>query len=172
MTISDADGTAVSPRAIARGLLIGPILFRRWFATVVDLLVLMMIVIAPSPLLGAPLYDRTIVLWVALAVLYFPVTEGFWGRTLGKLLTGTVVVDRKGRPPGLLKASLRTLTRLIEVNPVLIGGIPAGLAVCLSKERQRIGDMWADTYVIPAGDLARARKADVQASNAVAQVFD
>ena len=97
------------------------------------------------------------------AIAYFPVSEGLWGRTVGKLVTGLVVVDSKGNRPGLLRATGRTVTRMIEVNPFLLGGLPAGLIVFASKRRQRLGDMLAGTYVIPKADLARLRSANQDA---------
>jgi uncharacterized RDD family membrane protein YckC len=56
---------------------------------------------------------------------------------------------------------VRTLFRLIEVNPILVGGIPAGIAVLMSAHKQRLGDMVASTYVL------RDRDAD-QLSRSVA----
>jgi uncharacterized RDD family membrane protein YckC len=38
--------------------------------------------------------------------------------------------------------------RIIEVNPLLFGGIPAGIAVILSRRKQRIGDLLAGTVVV------------------------
>jgi uncharacterized RDD family membrane protein YckC len=81
------------------------------------------------------------------------VLEGFWGRTPGKLIAGTIVVDAAGRPPGIWKAVLRTLARLFEVNPFLARGIPAGIVMLNSVTRRRVGDMWAKTYVVRIKDL-------------------
>ena len=41
------------------------------------------------------------------------------------------------------------------MNPFLIGGIPAAIAVMASNNRQRLGDMAAQTYVIPKKELGR-----------------
>ena len=153
---SEATGV-VTPADIARRLDIATILLRRWFGTLVDLLVLVALLFAPIPLLTPKAYDATILIWIGLVLLYFPLTEGIWGRTLGKLVSGTIVVNKDGRPPGILKAALRTLLRLVEVNPVLLGGIPAGVVVMLTKERQRVGDILAGTYVIPYKELARTK---------------
>lgn len=57
--------------------------------------------------------------------------------------------------------------RLVEVNPFLLGGIPAGIAVALSTYNQRLGDMLAGTYVVVTKKLA-----DKPPSPAVAAVFD
>ena len=131
-------------------------LLLRWLGSVIDLIALGVLVAAPFAIHavvpdyvhGNPAYVATIFIWVAAAILYFPVGEAFWGRTLGKLLTGLVIIDRAGRPPGFGKALLRTLLRLIEINPFLLGGIPAALAVLASQHRQRLGDMAASTFVV------------------------
>ena len=38
--------------------------------------------------------------------------------------------------------------RLLEVNPLLFGGLPAGIAILTSERKQRIGDMLAGTVVV------------------------
>jgi uncharacterized RDD family membrane protein YckC len=43
--------------------------------------------------------------------------------------------------------------RLIEVNPFLVGGLPAGLVLLLTRRRQRLGDLLAGTYVVRLRDL-------------------
>jgi uncharacterized RDD family membrane protein YckC len=146
---------AVTPMGIARKMSLGGILVRRWLGAWIDFVVLASLFLAPDYFLGNAIYQKTLYVWVALAVLYFPITEGLFGRTLGKLIAGTVVVNSKGKPPGLLKAFIRTLTRLLEVNPILFGGMPAANFVRRTQFRQRLGDVWADTYVIPAKDLKR-----------------
>jgi len=52
------------------------------------------------------------------------------------------------------------VTRLVEVNPLLLGGLPAGIAVAMSRRRQRLGDMLAGTYVVRRKDLAAIRRID------------
>lgn len=96
-------------------------------------------------------------IWLALALSYFIVPEWLWGRTLGKLITRTIIVNEKGDRPSLGQVLVRTLFRLFEVNPLLAGGVPAGIAAALSKRKQRLGDMAADTYVIRVRDLAKIK---------------
>jgi uncharacterized RDD family membrane protein YckC len=129
------------------------LLVRRWAGAWIDFVALALILIIPDGLLGNDLYQKTIVLWVAVLALYFPLTEGLTGRSLGKLATGTRVVAPDGTHPGLRKAAIRTLLRLIEVNPFLLGGIPAGIVALKSECHQRLGDMAADTYVVLNKDL-------------------
>nr|QQZ49185.1 hypothetical protein JKL49_18910 [Phenylobacterium glaciei] len=67
------------------------------------------------------------------------------------------MVDAQGQRPAIWRVIVRTLTRLIEANPFLLGGIPAGLIANFTKRRQRLGDLLAGTYVVPVKDLAEAR---------------
>ncbi|MEA2603950.1 MAG: hypothetical protein QOF89_4942 [Acidobacteriota bacterium] len=131
------------------------IVVRRWGATVIDFLVLIALLVLPYAVLGDDLYTKTMILWIALAAAYFPVLEGLTGFTLGKLTVRIKVVDAVGGLPGMKKALLRTLLRLVEVNPFLFGGIPAGVAVLVNKKRQRLGDMVAGTFVLKTSDLPR-----------------
>ncbi|MGO9326711.1 MAG: RDD family protein [Steroidobacteraceae bacterium] len=142
-----------SVEAIARRSRPGVMLALRWLGTVVDWLIFFGFLIVPDWLLGNERYQQTIWVWLGPIVLYYPVLEGFWGRTPGKLIAGTIVVDAAGRPPGIWKAVLRTLARLFEVNPFLAGGIPAGIVMLNSVTRRRVGDMWAKTYVVRNKDL-------------------
>lgn len=79
---------------------------------------------------------------------YFFVLESVWGSTLGKGLFGLRVARLDGKPVGLSEAWWRTLTRIFELNPLLLGAIPGGLTIVRSKHRQRLGDMIAGTVVV------------------------
>jgi uncharacterized RDD family membrane protein YckC len=125
----------------------------------VDFLVIGLLLMGPDYLLGNKAYRETLAIWLGIIVLYFLIGEGLWGRTLGKLLTGMVVLDKSGHAPGIWKSGLRTILRLIEVNPLLAGGTLAAIVVALSQRRQRIGDMLAQTYVVRVKDLTTPRPA-------------
>jgi uncharacterized RDD family membrane protein YckC len=79
--------------------------------------------------------------------LYFLVWEGLTGQTIGKLLSGLVVIQFDGRRINWRQALIRTVWRLVEVNPVF-GAIPAGIAAWLSPHHQRLGDAFAGTIVV------------------------
>ena len=133
------------------------LVFQRWAATVVDTFVFIALFVVLGVLFGGEGSWMLPVLAATVAA-YYVVLEGRWGATLGRLATRTRVVDRFGRPPGFGKAAIRTAFRLIEVNPLLMGGLPAGVAVGLSKTRQRLGDMAAGTYVLRTEDVRRVRE--------------
>ena len=79
---------------------------------------------------------------------YFFFSEALWSRTPGKYLQGLMVVDPSGGRCDWRRALLRTLLRLVEANPLLFGGLPAGLAILISKRNQRLGDLVAGTLVV------------------------
>jgi len=124
------------------------IVVRRWLGAWIDFIVLLSFLVVPDYVLGNATYRATLAIWLSLLAAYFPVTEMLFGKTVGKLVTRTCVVNEAGRRPSFLQALVRTLFRLIEVNPVLVGGLPAGIAVAASRGKQRLGDMAAGTYVL------------------------
>jgi uncharacterized RDD family membrane protein YckC len=124
------------------------IVVRRWLGAWIDFIVLLSFLLVPDYVLGNETYRATLAIWLSLLAAYFPVTEMLFGRTLGKLVTRTRVVNDAGSRPSFLQAIVRTLFRLIEVNPILVGGLPAGIAVIASRSKQRLGDMVAGTYVL------------------------
>lgn len=81
---------------------------------------------------------------------YFFLSEALWSRTPGKYLQGLVVVDPSGGRCGWRRALLRTLFRVVEANPLLLGGLPASAAILASERNQRLGDLAAGTLVVSA----------------------
>lgn len=81
-------------------------------------------------------------------LLYFFIFEMLWSRTPGKFLQGLVVRNIDGTRCSLKAHVIRTLARLLEANPILLGGIPAGIAIYASARKQRMGDSLAGTVVI------------------------
>jgi uncharacterized RDD family membrane protein YckC len=81
---------------------------------------------------------------------YFLVPEAIFGRTPGKFLMGLVVVQLDGGRCTWRQAAIRTAFRLLEVNPVLLGALPAAISIITSPRRQRIGDRFAGTLVVSA----------------------
>jgi uncharacterized RDD family membrane protein YckC len=79
---------------------------------------------------------------------YFVVLEALWSRTLGKFFQGLVVRKLDGSPCDWTAALIRGFLRVFEVNPLLFGGLPAGLVIIASERKQRIGDMLAGTVVV------------------------
>lgn len=118
---------------------------------IVDLLVsypLMLVLIALPELLGImALLEFNIrldgisrlVAWLIFLFAYYLVCEGVWQRTIGKLITGTHVVDTKGNRPAPTQIIMRTLIRYIPLEFIsyLDSPRPAGWH-----------DHWSDTRVV------------------------
>jgi len=79
---------------------------------------------------------------------YFVVMEALWSRTLGKLFQGLVVRKLDGSRCDWKASLIRSALRIVEVNPLLFAGLPAGLAIISSERKQRIGDQLAGTLVV------------------------
>ncbi len=131
------------------------ILIRRAIGAIVDYATLFSFHLVPSVVLGTELHQKTSLLWMSLCVAYFPLTEGLTGRSLGKVISRTRVVDKQCRVPGIVSSVVRTLFRVIEVNPLVAGGLPAAVVAALSKTNGRLGDIVAGTYVITEADFRR-----------------
>ena len=122
---------------------------RRVFAMAVDnLAALVLGALAGSNL---PVGDGQIRGFVAVLfylACYF-VQEGVWSTTIGKRLFGLTVRLLDGSPARWQASGVRTITRLLEVNPLVLGVLPGGLLVAFSKRHQRLGDILAGTVVVP-----------------------
>ena len=89
----------------------------------------------------------------SIALLYYNISEVIFARTIGKLLTKTVVVDAFGMPPSHQMIMVRSICRLIPFNSFsFIGIIPRGWHDSLSK-----------TYVVSITLLEEKRR-EVQSS--------
>jgi len=64
---------------------------------------------------------------------YFIVFEGLWSRTPGKYHQGLIVRRLDGTKAGWKEAFERGVLILFELNPIFLGGLPAGLAVIRTK---------------------------------------
>lgn len=91
---------------------------------------------------------------------YFIVLEAVWSRTFGKFFQGLIVRQLDGSPCTWKAASIRGAMRLVEVNPLLLGGLPAGLAIIASVRKQRLGDLLAGTIVVSHNLVWESNTAD------------
>ena len=101
-------------------------------------------------------------LWWGIAcgtsTLYALVMELLVQRTVGKLLMGTRVLSERGTAPHVLQTILRNVLRLLELMPPFW---LLGFLVVLSRNRQRLGDIFARTLVVrhvkSAGDATSTK---------------
>ena len=90
---------------------------------------------------------------------YYLVPEYLFGATVGKSLFALQVRCTSGKRCTLRQVAIRTALRLVEVNPLLLGAIPAGIAILSTQRKQRIGDLLAGTVVVRYTDLTQANPA-------------
>jgi uncharacterized RDD family membrane protein YckC len=76
-------------------------------------------------------------------VAYYVLTQRRHGHTPGKRLAGIRVVDRNGDVPSTGALVKRTIPLIVEYFYVI-----AFIGMMTSPFRQRLGDRWADTYVV------------------------
>ena len=82
---------------------------------------------------------------LVLYVFYFSATEYAFGCTLGKFICGIRVVKIDGGEVSFLQALSR---RFFDCIDFMGGGLVAFILVMVSRDKQRVGDMVAKTYVI------------------------
>jgi uncharacterized RDD family membrane protein YckC len=145
--------TPLPPAARVAASYTGGIVVRRWLACWVDMVISVGILISADKLLGNEAYQKWLIAWILVAYSYFVICERLWGRTLGRVLTRTVVVNETGGRPTLGQVAIRTAFRVVEVNPFIFGGVPAGLVAAFTPTHQRLGDLLAKTYVLYSRDL-------------------
>ncbi len=79
-------------------------------------------------------------------IVYYTYFEGSSGQTLGKKLMHIRVVRRDDNPMGFVTAFVRNVLRVVDYLPTLY---ILGLAmILLNEDKQRLGDMAANTVVI------------------------
>ena len=129
-------------------MMVGDASKARLLAMFIDHLIafaLMMFVVALIPE-SLPILKAVLFFLVYLG--YFVVLEALWSRTLGKFFQGLIVRKLNGNHCDWKASLIRNGFRVLEVNPLLLGALPGGIAIVSSTRKQRIGDMVAGTLVI------------------------
>lgn len=86
-------------------------------------------------------------LWLGIGLTYYIVMEALWGATLGKRAMGLKVVKQSGERLDWQASIVRNLMRIVDG---FFFYLVAAIAVWVSKSRQRLGDMAANTLVVKA----------------------
>ena len=79
---------------------------------------------------------------------YFFLCEASFSTTPGKYWYGLCVRKLDGSKCGVVGAFLRTITRFVEVNPIMLGALPAVISIHITERKQRLGDLLAGTVVV------------------------
>jgi uncharacterized RDD family membrane protein YckC len=120
----------------------------RLLALFIDHLIAFALMMLALALVPESLPQMTVLFFFVIYLAYFVVLEALWSRTLGKFVQGLVVRKLDGNRCDWTAALIRGFLRIFEVNPLLLGGLPAGLVIIASERKQRIGDMLAGTIVV------------------------
>ena len=127
----------------------------RFLASICDNLLAAIIAVAVVSVVGGTGEVIRGSIAVAAYLAYFFLSEGLMGATPGKFLFGLRVKRTSGEPASWLQTAIRTLCRLIEVNPILIGSLPACIFIAATPRHQRLGDLLAGTIVVSKSTLQR-----------------
>lgn len=92
--------------------------------------------------------DGGVVLFVALVLVAFYVTEAATGRTVGKAMTGLRVTTRDGQRAGAGAILIRTLLRPVDGLPYIVPNLLGFIVLASTEANQRIGDRLAGTIVV------------------------
>jgi uncharacterized RDD family membrane protein YckC len=132
---------------------------RRVLAIIVDSILLAIIYVIMAALFGTTttqgggisttLSGLPFLVYLLIVLAYYTFLEGSGGQTVGKMLLGIQVIrEDTGGAPGIGKALIRTLLRVIDgLFAYLVGFI----IVLVSGKNQRLGDMAAGTLVVRKG---------------------
>ena len=135
------------------------VLGRRIGAALLDLLLMGILFVVLGVLIGdsesgdggasVQLGSGATLLYFALVLLYYGITEAMTGQTLGKRLLGVRVARVDGSTPGTGAITARTLLRIVDALPfAYLVGLVAILAT--GRRRQRLGDLAGGTTVVAA----------------------
>ncbi|MBN2713808.1 MAG: septum formation protein Maf [Planctomycetes bacterium] len=99
-------------------------------------------------------------IWLCSIVLYSWIAEAAFGATIGKMIFGIRVRNAAGGKPSAMQCFLRNIARFIDFIPVALGNfslfyLVALLAVSVTRRRQRVGDIFAQTVVLRHTPLER-----------------
>ena len=83
--------------------------------------------------------------YLSFAMFYYLVFESFFGRTIGKIITGSVVANENGLKPSFGVICIRTLCRLIPFDALSF----------LGKSERMWHDSISKTYVVEKKELEK-----------------
>lgn len=90
--------------------------------------------------------DPLCLIFLLVMLAYFTILEGLLGATFGKWITGLRVIHQDGGIPGLDRALVRNILRIVDGLPALC--ILGVVLIVTLPERTRFGDLVARTRVI------------------------
>lgn len=124
---------------------------KRVLGAIIDIIVLLVVSIVYGMMFGKA-EDASVsvtgipaLILFTLMFLYFAVMETTTGKTIGKYVSKTKVVDDRGEKISWRQAIGRNLIRIVDGFFFYLVGF---ISIIGSKNKQRLGDMISETYVI------------------------
>jgi uncharacterized RDD family membrane protein YckC len=145
---SQSDPVEVGRSSKVPGVSTANTIIPRHLAAALDNLIAMILALLAGAAIGDELPLLQLAALVGCFLGYYLLFEGTLARTPGKFIAGLVVVQYSGAPVTFRQTLIRTAFRILEVNPLLCGAIPAALSIVLSTHHQRFGDRIAGTIVV------------------------
>jgi uncharacterized RDD family membrane protein YckC len=119
--------------------------------------------LAPSAIFGAfsgfP-FLVSVVGWFA----YMTLMEGKTGASIGKRMMGLRVIGEDGSPVTIEASLIRNALRFLDAFPYVAPYALGAIVASKSPHRQRLGDVVAETLVVPAASLKEAPASSARAS--------
>ncbi|KAA6458753.1 RDD family protein [Acidobacteria bacterium AB60] len=122
-----------------------------WFAAILVLLFLSLIFLPAIRAASALSEKWAVALIIFIFFLlnwgYFTLFEAFWnGQTPGKRIARIRVIQRTGRPIGIVESMARNFVRYVDYLPSFyVAGV---ITMFVTKQHQRLGDLAAGTLVV------------------------
>jgi len=95
---------------------------------------------------GLLITDPICIVFLVIIVAYYILLEGLFAATVGKMILGLRAIRIGGEKPGLWKAAVRNILRIIDSLPFC--NILGAVLILRSPEKARFGDRIAGTRVI------------------------
>ena len=116
----------------------------RIVAGIIDVVILIVVMVPLTLIAGQGLGTQLVISLIGIA--YFIVMEATQGATIGKKVMGLKVVKKDGSAISWQESVIRNLLRIVDGLPAFyIVGI---VCIALTPNKQRVGDMAANTLVV------------------------
>lgn len=116
---------------------------------IVDILVITLLIVLGHSFLD---FVNSITLDFLTLIIYFGyyiLSEFYFQQTIGKCITGSLVVDEYGERPNIKSICLRTFTRIIPLDPY---------SFFWTDDRRFWHDKWTETFVVSKDELSLIKR--------------
>lgn len=137
--LSDYQSVVNEVVPVSKGLRFANYLIDTFVCLILYFIAIFILIVACETIYGPDSSDSIDELWlnvfgILVIVVYYIVMEGAFGQTVGKLLTGTKVVDAQGNRAKLGAVTIRSLMRMVPLEPFsFLGNSPLGWHDDVSK---------------------------------------